>query len=235
MPKKYLAEFIGTFFLVFAGVGSALLTAAVPGVGIGLLGVSLAFGLAVMTMAYVLGPISGCHLNPAVTFGLWVNGLFPKSDVLGYVVMQVLGGAAGAFALFVIAKGGPDLQAMIAGGFASNGFGEHSPGGYSQDAVMMTEIMATMMFVIIILGATCKKMPAGFAPICIGLGLTLLHLMAIHVSNASLNPARSMATALIGRQWATDQLWMFWVAPCIGAAIGAYIYKNILCDGDCNK
>ena len=222
--KKYLAEFFGTFWLVLGGVGSAVLAAGIPDVGIGYVGVSLAFGLTVMTMAYAIGHISGCHLNPAVSIGLCVAGKFQAKDVPGYILSQVVGGAAGAGVLSLIANGQPNF---VAAGFGSNGYDVNSPGGYSMLAVLVAEIVLTMMFLLIILGSTSKKAPAGFAPIAIGLGLTLIHLISIPVSNTSVNPARSTATALFAEPWALQQLWLFWVAPIVGAVLGAVIHKAL--------
>ncbi len=223
MTKKLGAEFIGTFWLVLGGCGSAVLAAAFPQVGIGLLGVSLAFGLTVLTMAFAIGHISGCHLNPAVSFGLWAGGRFDKSELVPYIIAQVLGAVAGAGVLFVIASGqaGFDLSA----GFASNGFGEHSPGGYSLVSALVTEIVMTFMFLIIILGATDRRAPEGLAPIAIGLGLTLIHLISIPVTNTSVNPARSTGPALFVGDWALGQLWLFWVAPIVGAILAGMVYK----------
>lgn len=221
--KKYGAEFFGTFWLVLGGCGSAVIAAAFPNVGIGLLGVSFAFGLTVLTMAYAIGHISGCHLNPAVTIGLWAGGRFESKEVVPYIISQVLGGIAGAGILYVIASGQAGFS--TAGGFASNGFGEHSPGGYNMVSALVTEIVMTMMFLLIILGATAKRAPAGFAPIAIGLGLTLIHLISIPVTNTSVNPARSTGVAIFTGGWAISQLWLFWVAPIVGAVIGAGIYK----------
>ena len=223
--KKYAAEFVGTFWLVLGGCGSAVLAAAFPDVGIGLLGVSLAFGLTVLTMAFAIGHISGCHLNPAVSVGLLVGGRFPARDLIPYIVAQVLGGLAAGGILFLIAsgKGGFD----VAGGFASNGYGEHSPGGYSMMAALVCEVVMTAMFLFVILGSTDKRAPAGFAPIAIGLCLTLIHLMSIPVTNTSVNPARSTGVALFVGGWAVQQLWLFWVAPIVGAVIGAVVYKFI--------
>jgi len=223
MPKKLAAEFIGTFWLVLGGCGSAVLAAAFPDVGIGLLGVSLAFGLTVLTMAFAIGHISGCHLNPAVTIGLWAGGRHPVGEVLPYVVAQVLGAIAGAFVLFMIASGKAGFD--LGGGLASNGYGAHSPGGYSLASGFLTEVVMTMMFLLIILGATDKRAPAGFAPIAIGLGLTLIHLISIPVTNTSVNPARSTGPALIVGDWALGQLWLFWVAPILGALIAGYVYR----------
>jgi aquaporin Z len=223
MSKKLAAEFIGTFWLVLGGCGSAVLAAAFPEVGIGLVGVSLAFGLTVLTMAYAIGHISGCHLNPAVTLGLWAGGRHPVGEVLPYIVAQVLGGIAGAFVLYMIASGAPGFE--LSGGLASNGFGEHSPGGYSLYSGFLTEVVMTLMFLVIILGATDRRAPAGFAPIAIGLGLTLIHLISIPVTNTSVNPARSTGPALIVGDWAIGQLWLFWVAPILGALIAGYLYR----------
>ncbi len=221
--KKYGAEFFGTFWLVLGGCGSAVIAAAFPEVGIGLVGVSLAFGLTVLTMAYAIGHISGCHLNPAVTIGLWAGGRFDSKEVLPYIISQVLGGLAGAGVLYLIASGQAGFD--VSAGFASNGFGDHSPGKYSMVAALVTEIVMTMMFLLIILGATSKRAPAGFAPIAIGLGLTLIHLISIPVTNTSVNPARSTGVAVFVGGWATSQLWLFWVAPIVGAVLGAGIYK----------
>ena len=223
--KQCGAEFFGTFWLVLGGCGSAVLAAAFPGVGIGLLGVSLAFGLTVLTMAYAIGHISGCHLNPAVSIGLWLGGRLPASRLLPYIVSQVAGAIVAGGVLYLIASGkaGFDLSA----GFASNGFGEHSPGGYSLTAALVTEVVMTMMFLLIILGATDKRAPQGFAPLAIGLGLTLIHLISIPVTNTSVNPARSTGVALYVGHWATEQLWLFWLAPIIGAALGAMVYRVI--------
>jgi aquaporin Z len=223
--QKYGAEFFGTFWLVLGGCGSAVLAAAFPHVGIGLLGVSLAFGLTVLTMAYAIGHISGCHLNPAVSIGLWAGGRFPANQLAPYISAQVLGGILAGGVLYVIASGtaGFDLSA----GFASNGYGAHSPGGYSLLAALVCEIVMTMMFLLIILGATDKRAPQGFAPLPIVLGLTLIHLISIPVTNTSVNPARSTAVALFVGDWAIAQLWLFWVAPIIGALLGAVIYRFI--------
>jgi len=223
MTKKLGAEFIGTFWLVLGGCGSAVLAATFPGTGIGFVGVSLAFGLTVLTMAFAIGHISGCHLNPAVSVGLWIGGRFPARELLPYIVVQVVGAIAGAGVLYVIASGAPGFD--LAGGFASNGYGEHSPGGYTLTAALVTEIVMTFMFLIIILGATDKRAPAGFAPIAIGLGLTLIHLISIPVTNTSVNPARSTGPALFVGDWATAQLWLFWVAPIIGAALAGLCYR----------
>jgi aquaporin Z len=223
--NKYCAEFIGTFWLVLGGCGSAVLAAAFPEVGIGLHGVSLAFGLTVLTMAYAIGHISGCHLNPAVSVGLCVGGRFPASQLLPYIVSQVLGGLVAGGVLYLIASGKPGFD--VTAGFASNGFGEHSPGGYSMTSALVTEVVMTMMFLVIILGATDKRAPQGFAPIAIGLGLTLIHLISIPVTNTSVNPARSTGVAVFAGGWAVQQLWLFWVAPLVGGALGAVVYKFI--------
>ena len=226
--KKYLAEFIGTFWLVLGGCGSAVLAAGFPELGIGFVGVSLAFGLTVLTMAYGLGHISGCHLNPAVSIGLWVGGRFPAGKLAPYIIAQVLGGIAGAGVLYLIASGKAGFD--LAGGFASNGYGDHSPGKYSMVAALVTEIVMTMMFLFIILGSTDKRAPQGFAPLAIGLGLTLIHLISIPVTNTSVNPARSTGVALFAGGWAPSQLWLFWVAPIIGAILGAVIYRFVSSD-----
>ena len=223
--NRYLAEFFGTFWLVLGGCGSAVLAAAFPDLGIGLLGVSLAFGLTVVTMAYAIGHISGAHLNPAVSIGLWAGGRFAAGELLPYVVAQVLGGIAAGGVLYLIASGAPGFD--VAAGFASNGFGEHSPGGYSMTAVLICEIVMTAMFVLIILGATDSRAPAGFAPLAIGLALCLIHLISVPVSNTSVNPARSTGVAIYVGGWATAQLWLFWVAPIVGALLGAGIYRSI--------
>jgi aquaporin Z len=223
MTKKLAAEFIGTFWLVLGGCGSAVLAAAFPQVGIGLAGVSLAFGLTVLTMAFAIGHISGCHLNPAVTLGLWAGGRHPAGEVLPYIVVQVLGGFAGALVLYMIASGQPGFD--LSGGLASNGFGAHSPGGYSMASGFLTEVVMTLMFLVIILGATDRRAPAGFAPIAIGLGLTLIHLISIPVTNTSVNPARSTGPALIVGDWALGQLWLFWVAPILGALVAGYLCR----------
>jgi aquaporin Z len=222
--NRLAAEAIGTFWLVFGGCGSAVLAAAFPQVGIGLLGVSFAFGLTVLTMAYAIGHISGCHLNPAVSVGLVVGKRFPASDLPGYIGAQVLGAILGAGTLYLIASGkaGFDL-----GGFASNGYGEHSPGGYSLMAALFAEVVLTFMFLFIILGATDSRAPQGFAPIAIGLGLTLIHLIGIPITNLSVNPARSTGPALFVGGWAIGQLWLFWVAPMIGAALAGIVYPLI--------
>jgi len=223
--KSYVAEFLGTFWLVLGGCGSAVLAASFPDLGIGFLGVALAFGLTVLTMAFAIGHISGCHLNPAVSVGLWAGGRFPASQLPPYIIAQVLGGAVAGGVLFVIASGQAGFD--VSAGFASNGYGEHSPGGYSMLAALVTEIVMTMMFLLVILGATDKRAPAGLAPIAIGLCLTLIHLISIPVTNTSVNPARSTGVAIYVGDWAVAQLWMFWVAPVIGAVIGAVIYRYI--------
>jgi aquaporin Z len=223
MTKKLGAEFIGTFWLVLGGCGSAVLAAAFPDVGIGLLGVSLAFGLTVLTMAFAIGHISGCHLNPAVSLGLWSGGRFPTAELVPYIIAQVAGGIAGATVLYLIATGKAGFD--VSGGFASNGYGEHSPGGYSMSAALITEVVMTFMFLLIILGATDKRAPAGFAPIAIGLGLTLIHLISIPVTNTSVNPARSTGVALFVGDWAVAQLWLFWVAPFAGALLAGVVYR----------
>jgi aquaporin Z len=223
--RKYAAEAIGTFWLTFAGCGSAVIAAAFPQVGIGLLGVSLAFGLTVVTMAYAIGHVSGCHLNPAVTVGLCAGGRFPASDVAPYIVAQVVGAIAAAALLYLIASGAPGFD--VAKGFASNGYADHSPGKYSLLAAFVTEVVMTMMFLFIIMGSTHGKAPAGFAPLAIGLGLCLIHLVSIPVTNTSVNPARSTGPALFVGGWAIGQLWLFWLAPLIGGALGGVIYRWI--------
>ncbi|QUM75722.1 aquaporin Z [Moritella sp. 24] len=223
LTKKLAAEFIGTFWLVLGGCGSAVIAAAFPDVGIGLLGVSLAFGLTVLTMAFAIGHISGCHLNPAVSIGLWSGGRFSAAELGPYIFAQVLGGIAGAATLYLIASGQAGFDATA--GFASNGYGEHSPGGYTLVAALVTEIVMTFMFLIIILGATDKRAPAGFAPIAIGLGLTLIHLISIPVTNTSVNPARSTGVAIFQGDWALSQLWLFWVAPIVGAILAGIVYR----------
>ncbi len=224
MTKKLTAEFLGTAWLVFGGCGSAVLAAAFPDVGIGLLGVSLAFGLTVLTMAYAIGHISGCHLNPAVSVGLVAGKRFAASELGPYVIAQVLGAVSGAFVLYLIASGKADAN-VLQGGFAANGYGAHSPGGYSLLAGFLAEVVLTYMFLLIILGATDGRVPAGFAPIAIGLGLTLIHLISIPVTNTSVNPARSTGPALFVGGWALAQLWMFWVAPLVGAVLGGLTYR----------
>lgn len=223
LSKKLVAEFIGTFWLVLGGCGSAVLAAGFPELGIGFVGVSLAFGLTVLTMAYAIGHISGCHLNPAVSFGLWTSGRFATKELVPYIVAQVLGGIAGAGILYLIASGKAGFD--VTAGFASNGFNEHSPGGFTMISVLIAEVVMTFMFLIIILGATDKRAPAGFAPIAIGLGLTLIHLISIPVSNTSVNPARSTGVALFQGTWAVDQLWLFWLAPIVGAILAGLVYK----------
>lgn len=233
MFAKLTAEFVGTFWLVLGGCGSAVLAAAFPDLGIGLAGVALAFGLTVLTAAYSLGPISGGHFNPAVTVGLWAGGRFPASQVVSYIVAQVVGGIVGAGVLYVIASGAPDFS--LAGGFASNGYGEHSPGGYSMMAGAVSEVVMTFMFLIVILGATHKRAPVGFAGIAIGLALTLIHLISIPVTNTSVNPARSTGPALFVGDWALSQLWLFWVMPIIGAALAGVVYKTIFEEEEVSK
>ncbi|MBW2689327.1 MAG: aquaporin Z [Deltaproteobacteria bacterium] len=223
--KKYVAESFGTFWLVLGGCGSAVLAAAFPDVGIGLLGVSLAFGLTVLTMAFAIGHISGCHLNPAVSVGLWAGGRFPASQLLPYIIAQVVGALVAGGVLFVIASGQAGFD--VTAGFASNGYGAHSPGGYSLLAALVTEVVMTMMFLLVILGATDERAPQGLAPIAIGLCLTLIHLISIPVTNTSVNPARSTGVALFAGDWAITQLWLFWLAPIIGALLGAMVYRYI--------
>lgn len=225
--KKLAAEFFGTFWLVLGGCGSAVLACNFPDAGIGFLGVSLAFGLTVLTMAYTVGHISGGHFNPAVSFGLWAGGKFSMSDLPGYIIAQVIGGIAAGGVLYLIASGNADFS--LDGGFASNGYGEHSPGGYSMMACLITEVVLTAMFLLVILGSTDKKAPAGFAPIAIGLCLTLIHLISIPVTNTSVNPARSLGVAVFAGGWAIQQVWLFWVAPIIGAILGGTIHKLLLC------
>jgi aquaporin Z len=222
--KKLVAEFIGTLWLVLGGCGSAVLAAAFPQLGIGFAGVALAFGLTVLTMVYAIGHISGCHLNPAVSVGLWIGGRFDKREVLPYIVAQVLGGIAGAAILYIIASGQSGFET---GGFAANGYAEHSPGGYNMLAALVTEIVMTFMFLIVILGATHPKAPKGFAGLAIGLALTLIHLISIPVTNTSVNPARSTSQALFVGDWALGQLWLFWIAPIIGAILAGLVYKMI--------
>ncbi len=223
--KQYGAEFLGTFWLVLGGCGSAVLAAAFPNVGIGLHGVSLAFGLTVLTMAFAIGHISGCHLNPAVSIGLCVGGRFPANKLLPYIVAQVLGGIAAGAVLYIIASGAAGFD--VSKGFASNGYGAHSPGGYSMLAALVCEVVMTMFFLIVIMGATDKRAPAGFAPIAIGLALTLIHLISIPVTNTSVNPARSTGVAVFVGGWAIEQLWLFWLAPIVGAALGALTYRFV--------
>ena len=226
MPAKLLAEFLGTFWLVLGGCGSAVLAAAFPQVGIGLAGVSLAFGLTVLTGAYALGPISGAHFNPAVSVGLWAGGRFPGAQVLPYVLAQVVGAIAGAAVLYVIASGKAGFS--TADGFAANGYAQHSPGGYSLAAAVVSELVMTFMFLIVILGATHRRAPVGFAGVAIGLALTLIHLISIPVTNTSVNPARSTGPALFVGGWAVQQLWVFWVVPIVGAALAGFLYKALL-------
>ncbi|MCL2722876.1 MAG: aquaporin Z [Polyangiaceae bacterium] len=223
--KQYAAELFGTFWLVLGGCGSAILAAGFPGLGIGFLGVALAFGLTVLTMAYAIGHISGCHLNPAVSIGLVAGGRFPASKLPGYIIAQVLGAVLAAGVLYLIASGKSEFS--LAGGFASNGYGDHSPGKYGMLAALVCEVVMTAMFLIVILGSTDKRAPAGFAPIAIGLCLTLIHLISIPVTNTSVNPARSTGVALFAGGWALQQLWLFWVAPILGAVLGATVYRYI--------
>ena len=223
--KPYGAEFLGTFWLVMGGCGSAVLAAAFPALGIGFLGVALAFGLTVLTMAFAIGHISGCHLNPAVSIGAWASGRFPANKLLPYIVSQVLGALAAGGVLYLIASGKAGFSGV--GGFASNGYGAHSPGGYSLFAALLTEVVMTMFFLLIILGSTDKRAAQGFAPIAIGLGLTLIHLISIPVTNTSVNPARSTGVALYVGDWAVRQLWLFWLAPIVGALLGAFAYRTI--------
>lgn len=225
ITNKALAEFFGTFWLVLGGCGSAVIAAAFPGVGIGLLGVSFAFGLTVLTMAYAIGHVSGCHLNPAVTLGLWAGGRFKASEILPYIVAQVLGAIAGAGVLYLIASGNTAFD--VNAGFASNGYGEHSPGFYSLGSAFLIEVVMTFMFLLIILGSTDSRAPKGFAPIAIGFGLTLIHLISIPVTNTSVNPARSTGPALFVGGWAVGQLWLFWLAPIIGALLSGFVYSFI--------
>ena len=223
--EKYIAESFGTFWLVLGGCGSAVLAASFPEVGIGLLGVSLAFGLTVLTMAYAIGHISGCHLNPAVSVGLWAGVRFPATQLLQYIIAQVAGAVIAGGVLYLIASGKAGFD--VTAGFASNGFGEHSPGGYSLFAALLTEVVMTMMFLLVILGATDERAPQGMAPIAIGLCLTLIHLISIPITNTSVNPARSTGVAVFAGDWAISQLWLFWIAPVIGAILGAMIYRYI--------
>jgi aquaporin Z len=229
MTKKLGAEFIGTFWLVLGGCGSAVLAAGFPGVGIGLLGVSLAFGLTVLTMAFAIGHISGCHLNPAVSIGLWAGGRFPAKELAPYIVTQVIAGIAAAGVLLFIASGQAGFD--IAGGLDSNGYGDHSPGGYTMASGLVTEIVMTFMFLFVILGATDARAPKGFAPIAIGLCLTLIHLISIPVTNTSVNPARSTSQALFVGDWAISQLWLFWVGPIVGAILAGFVYRWLGGDG----
>jgi len=221
--KKLAAEYIGTFWLILGGCGSAVLATGYPDIGIGWLGVSLAFGLTVMTMAFAIGHISGCHLNPAVSLGLWAGGRFNQSELVPYIMAQVAGGITAGAVLYLIATGKAGFD--VTAGFASNGYGDHSPGGYSLGAALITEIVMTFMFLVIILGATDKRAPQGFAPIAIGLGLTLIHLISIPVTNTSVNPARSTGVALFAGEWAISQLWLFWIAPIVGAIIAGIVYR----------
>ena len=230
MMKKYAAEFVGTFWLVLGGCGSAVLAAAFPDLGIGFLGVALAFGLTVLTMAFAIGHISGCHLNPAVSIGLFIGKRFEAKELAPYIIAQVLGGIAAGGVLFLIASGKVGFD--VTAGFASNGYGEHSPGGYSLLSALVTEVVMTLMFLVIILGATDKRAPQGLAPIAIGLGLTLIHLISIPVTNTSVNPARSTGVALYAGGWAISQLWLFWVAPIIGAVLGGLVYRFIGSNGE---
>ena len=223
--QKYAAEFFGTFWLVLGGCGSAVLAAAFPELGIGFLGVALAFGLTVLTMAFAIGHISGCHLNPAVSVGLWAGGRFPAGQLVPYIIAQILGGICAGGVLFVIASGKAGFD--VSAGFASNGYGAHSPGGYSLLAALVCEVVMTMMFILVILGATDKRAPQGFAPIAIGLCLTLIHLISIPVTNTSVNPARSTGVAIFAGGWAIEQLWLFWLAPIVGAILGALVYRFI--------
>ncbi|WP_417352320.1 aquaporin Z [Flavobacterium alkalisoli] len=223
MTKKLVAEFIGTFWLVLGGCGSAVLACSFPEFGIGFTGVALAFGLTVLTMAFAIGHISGCHLNPAVSIGLCVGGRFSAKELIPYIISQVLGGMLAAYVLYTIASG---KEGFVAGGFAANGFGEHSPGGYSMSAVILCEIVMTFMFLIIILGSTDERASKGLAPVAIGLGLTLIHLISIPVSNTSVNPARSTSQVLFADAWAAQQLWVFWVAPIMGAVLAGLVYKG---------
>ncbi len=225
MFPKLSSEFLGTFWLVLGGCGSAVLAAAFPALGIGFVGVSLAFGLTVLTGIYALGPISGGHFNPAVTFGLWAGGRFPAKHVAPYVIAQVFGAIAGAGVLYLIASGKAGFD--LSGGFASNGYGEHSPGGYSLTAALVSELVMTFMFLVVILGSTHRRAPVGFAGIAIGLALTLIHLISIPVTNTSVNPARSTGPAIFVGGWATSQLWLFWVAPILGAVLAGWLYRAI--------
>jgi len=229
LSKRLAAEFLGTFWLVLGGCGSAVLAAAFPNVGIGLLGVALAFGLTVLTMAFAIGHISGCHLNPAVSFGLVVGGRFKAAELLPYIIVQVLGAILAAALLYFIASGKAGFD--LSGGLASNGYAEHSPGGYSLASALVTEVVMTFMFLIVILGATDARAPQGFAPLAIGLCMTLIHLISIPVTNTSVNPARSTGPALIVGGWAIAQLWLFWVAPLIGAGLAGVVYRWLAGDG----
>ena len=233
LTKRCVAEMFGTFWLVFGGCGTAVMAAAFPHVGVGLVGVSLAFGLTVLTMAYAIGHVSGCHLNPAVTVGLIVGGRFPAKDAPAYIAAQVVGGIAGAGILYVIASGAPGFS--VDGGFASNGYGDHSPGHYTATACFVAEVVLTFAFLVIILGATHKKAPAGFAPIAIGLGLTLIHLIGIPVTNLSVNPARSTGPAIFAGGWALSQLALFWVAPILGAVAAGAFSRFLFADDEAAK
>ena len=224
LTRKMAAEVLGTFWLVFAGCGSAVLAAGVPGVGIGWLGVSFAFGLSLMTMAFAIGHISGCHVNPAVSVGLWMGGRFPASEIIPYWIAQLVGAVVAAGVLAVIANGAAGFD-LVASGFAANGYAEHSPGGYSMTAALVAEVVLTFIFLMIILGATDGRAPAGLGPIAIGLGLTVIHLVGIPVTNLSVNPARSTGPALFVGGWALSQLWLFWVAPIMGAALAGFAYR----------
>jgi len=228
--KSSIAEFLGTFWLVLGGCGSAVLACNFPEAGIGFAGVSLAFGLTLLTMAYAIGPVSGCHINPAVSLGLWAAGRFPAGKLAPYIIAQILGGIAAGGVLYVIANGAAGFD--VAKGFASNGYGVHSPGGYSLTAALVTEVVMTMFFLLVILASTAKRAPVGFAPLAIGLALTLIHLISIPVTNTSVNPARSTAVAVFVGDWAISQLWLFWVAPFIGALLGVVAYKIVATDED---
>ena len=230
ISKRLAAEFLGTFWLVLGGCGSAVIAATIPDVGIGISGVALAFGLTVLTMAYAIGRISGCHINPAVSIGLWAGGRFPARDLAPYIIAQVAGGIAGAAVLFVIASGKAGFD--VASGFAANGYGIHSPEGYSLTAALVCEIVMTLMFLLIILGSTDRRAPQGFAPIAIGFGLTLIHLISIPVTNTSVNPARSTGVALFVGDWAISQLWLFWFAPIVGGIIAGFLYRSLIAEGE---
>lgn len=228
LANRCAAELLGTFWLVFGGCGSAVLAAGVPDVGIGWLGVAFAFGLTLLTMAYAIGHISGCHINPAVSIGLWAGGRFPAAEIGPYAISQVIGGALGAGVLYIVASGAPGFEL---GGFAANGYGAHSPGGYSLASGLVSEVVLTFMFLVIILGATDSRAPAALAPVAIGLGLTLIHLIGIPVTNTSVNPARSTGPALFVGGWALSQLWLFWVAPILGAVLAGFAYRRLAGDG----
>ena len=230
MAQRLGAEFLGTFWLVFGGCGAAIFAAGFPDLGIGFAGVALAFGLTVVTMAYAVGHISGAHFNPAITLGLWAGGRIPGSDILPYWASQILGAVAAAAVLYVIASGAPGFS--LDGGFAANGYGAHSPGGYSMQAALVAEAVLTGFFLLVIMGATDGRAPAGFAPLAIGLSLTLIHLISIPITNTSVNPARSTSQALFAGDWAMDQLWLFWVAPLAGAIIGGFIYRKFCTSSD---